>query len=482
MCTFFDGFRTKPYGYGRGFKAWRALAIKFVIEGQAAGSPEFRLKEPALLLTAGCSWLLNSLNATPDVRSASRELIEAIFPRVRKDEAEDRYLPYPMALPDAHEEEEGDDDDERAAPAPRRTNPRNAGIDDDVDDDGEGEDGLGHQRGVTTTAVFHPNRHFVEVEDQEEAELATLVRGEDLVPHVPFGVFFLRELKLDNVPIPRLRYRRIYLSDRAFKLVFEATRDEVSQNVRRSTIIAPSNPERLANKTRQVLLPRPPTSALPLNFDLQAQGFELEPMPVDNGSDVDSDVDEDQPDDLADGLDVELDRLCSQFFRDLISLSPNRGKGRDSPYTKVPKHEFDKTTVELFQELDLDAVWTDAQVARGGTAEWKKNFDNLFPPKDVQKSGSTQNFKLSAYYVHWEKIKNRLSDDAAKAARKMVFRVYNQMEWAPYTYTWRIWQTRSDKGGFKKPSGIPGAAPQLLVKPGAAVRWVRSDVLSSTLS
>ncbi|KAH6899433.1 hypothetical protein BKA70DRAFT_1527174 [Coprinopsis sp. MPI-PUGE-AT-0042] len=384
-----------------GFKTWRALALKYIVEWQAKGIPDLRLKESALLLTAACAWMLNSLHATPDVHSASRELIEAIFPRIRRDEAELRYLPYPMRISVREEEEESDEDEvmDVEEREDRRRVVRRQPADDEYDDEDDDE-------AVT----------------QGEEELATLVRGEDLVPHAPFA-----------------------------------------------------HPGRLHNKTRQVLLPLPSHNALPLNFALEEEGHALEPMARDDGSDNDSDIEEVQPDPLAGGLNAELDRVASQFFRDLLSLSPNRNGVRDAPYITIPADEIEKVTLETFQIANLSEIWVDVQLVYATEAAWTKNFDHLFPPKGVKKSGTTQTFSMAAYFRHWEQIKERLSDDSAKKARKALFKIYDRMSWAPFTYSYRIWQTRSDMKRFRKPSGLQGPAPQILFKSGLA-QWEGVDV------
>ncbi|KAH6866222.1 hypothetical protein BKA70DRAFT_1453799 [Coprinopsis sp. MPI-PUGE-AT-0042] len=455
-----------------GFKTWRALALKYIVEWQAKGIPDLRLKESALLLTAACAWMLNSLHATPDVHSASRELIEAIFPRIRRDEAELRYLPYPMRISVREEEEESDEDEvmDVEEREDRRRVVRRQPADDEYDDEDDDE-AVTSRRSV----AMHPNRSLAALDDGEEEELATLVRGEDLVPHAPFGVFFLRELRSNGPPVPRLLTKHIYLSDRAFQVIFGKGRHDINALIHQSSTILPAHPGRLHNKTRQVLLPLPSHNALPLNFALEEEGHALEPMARDDGSDNDSDIEEVQPDPLAGGLNAELDRVASQFFRDLLSLSPNRNGVRDAPYITIPADEIEKVTLETFQIANLSEIWVDVQLVYATEAAWTKNFDHLFPPKGVKKSGTTQTFSMAAYFRHWEQIKERLSDDSAKKARKALFKIYDRMSWAPFTYSYRIWQTRSDMKRFRKPSGLQGPAPQILFKSGLA-QWEGVDV------
>ncbi|KAH6905688.1 hypothetical protein BKA70DRAFT_1291807 [Coprinopsis sp. MPI-PUGE-AT-0042] len=185
-------------------------------------------------------------------------------------------------------------------------------------------------------------------------------------------------------------------------------------------------------------------------------------MARDDGSDNDSDIEE-------------LDRVASQFFRDLLSLSPNRNGVRDAPYITIPQDQLANVTLETFQIANLSDIWIDVQLVYATETAWTKNFDHLFPPKGVKKSGTIQTFYMGRLFSTLGTIKERLSDDSAKKARKALFKIYDRMSWAPFSYSYRIWQTRSDMKRFRKPSGLQGPAPQILFKGGLA-QWEVVDV------
>ncbi|KXN81814.1 hypothetical protein AN958_03744 [Leucoagaricus sp. SymC.cos] len=56
------------------------MAISQVLDLQSSGSSSLRFRPEALILLAGCVWLLNGLHARPDDGPASRDLMDAILP------------------------------------------------------------------------------------------------------------------------------------------------------------------------------------------------------------------------------------------------------------------------------------------------------------------------------------------------------------------------------------------------------------------
>ncbi|KAJ3963519.1 hypothetical protein EV361DRAFT_874802, partial [Lentinula raphanica] len=62
------------------FRLIRTEAISRVLMQQQIGEGSLRVKPDALLLTAACVWLLNSLHSRPDDGSAGRSLMRAVLP------------------------------------------------------------------------------------------------------------------------------------------------------------------------------------------------------------------------------------------------------------------------------------------------------------------------------------------------------------------------------------------------------------------
>ncbi|KAF8871325.1 hypothetical protein BD779DRAFT_1680483 [Infundibulicybe gibba] len=62
------------------FKAYRVMGIKKALQALAESSPRIRVTPGALLLTAACVWLINSIHSQPDDGPASKELMQAVLP------------------------------------------------------------------------------------------------------------------------------------------------------------------------------------------------------------------------------------------------------------------------------------------------------------------------------------------------------------------------------------------------------------------
>ncbi|KAJ3550427.1 hypothetical protein NMY22_g492 [Coprinellus aureogranulatus] len=95
--------------------AWRihrALALQYLLEWQRKDSRLISRNTGALLLTATVPWLVNSLHATIDTRSASRELMKAVLPHGAVSEVMQDSLPFSMSLEPIMDE----DEDERTVP------------------------------------------------------------------------------------------------------------------------------------------------------------------------------------------------------------------------------------------------------------------------------------------------------------------------------------------------------------------------------
>ena len=173
----------------RSFRSWRALACKYVDDWQRGGVADLRLLESTLQLTAGVSWMLNGLHSTPDDGPSYRELMANILPRARRSVVEDFELPFPISLTIRERE------------------------DDEMDVESEDEDD-------PATAVH--TRQLLDGEDDDEVESSA--SGRALIPYVPFGAFFFRELR-SGVPVPRLNDNGTQLSDKTFKFLFGRPRE-----------------------------------------------------------------------------------------------------------------------------------------------------------------------------------------------------------------------------------------------------------------
>ena len=78
----------------RSLRAYRVLAINFVLAWQSQGPNELRAKQEALLLVAALIWLANGLHSRPDDGSAARNLMTAVLPHVEREDADPNTLAF----------------------------------------------------------------------------------------------------------------------------------------------------------------------------------------------------------------------------------------------------------------------------------------------------------------------------------------------------------------------------------------------------
>jgi hypothetical protein len=101
----------------RGFRLYRLVALSRILSAQASGPPALRVKQEALLLTAACVWLINSLHARPEDGPAARNLMKAVLPLTDSDDTEDQ------GKEEDEEDEEDEDGDEEDTSASVPYNP-----------------------------------------------------------------------------------------------------------------------------------------------------------------------------------------------------------------------------------------------------------------------------------------------------------------------------------------------------------------------
>ncbi|RXW21035.1 hypothetical protein EST38_g4823 [Candolleomyces aberdarensis] len=409
------------------FRTWRTLACMYVDDWQRGGESNLRNKNSALLLTAAVSWLLNGLHSTPDLGPSYRDLLSAVLPRTPRSLVERDELPFPITL----------------------------NMDEDSDDEMEVYEldvGDGPVPSITT-------RQRMDGEDDDEVE--SEAGGRTLVPHVPFGVFFFREL-CRGKPVPRFFELGLSVSDRSFNFMFGKPRDEILMTLAGNQVSIPRDPTRLHNRTRQRLIEDPDVGER-VNFALEHRGHELLPPARDDGSDIaEQDFDDGSEDNdlLASGLDTQLERVWRQYSIDLAKLIPNRQHASDASYCVIPRNQLDNVTPALYQNVNLCDIFDDVQWRLATRVQWERTFSHLWPEKNVKKRGRLQNYGQAAYYRLWETMTSRMSDETAKASRQAIWSFFKTLEWAPCAGAERIWETKTTSS-FNRFGVSSGPAPKI---------------------
>ncbi|KAG6906930.1 hypothetical protein DXG01_011320 [Tephrocybe rancida] len=407
-------------------RAWRCLAAKLILGWQSEGSPDHRASRHALLLTASLVWLINGLHSAPDNGASSKNLMMCALPHVNRMGADPNILAFgtPTRDNDVDSQADTDSDDERL-PHER------------------------HRRDATT------------------------------LPAYPYGLLFFRSIRVGQKhPVPRFSSIHVLnstLDDDSFKFFFGTTKDNIETEFFRAVAVRKAHPTRGPNKRRRTAAyhnwgqdPEQP------DFQLAAQGVQLEPIPHDRGSDLGSDAEDEalrdgalEDDPLAGGIDPILTQLYRQALVDFTEKAPNpRGSAR-AGYCVIPVAERSTVTEAAYKSHVLSDYFRDCQYKIASPAEWTKAFDALFPPRGVDKTGAVQNYGQSLYYARWLKLRQQTtSDKTLELFRQALKSRFNKLYWIPAARTDRIWATKPEVS-YKKLSALPAnvPSPQIFINP-----------------
>lgn len=235
----------------------------------------------------------------------------------------------------------------------------------------------------------------------------------------------------------------------------------------------PRDPSRLHNRTRLRAIAAPGPGQQ-LTFNLEASGHQLLPPLRDDGSDLSAAEDDDGPNEIEDpGLDRNMTRVWSQFLVDVIKVIPNHKSASQGSYGVIPPAELDNVDIEVFQNINLAATFHDVQWTIATPKMWKDAFKHLWPAKGVKKQGVVQNYLTTAYYVMWQQMTQRMTEETAKKAREGIWAKFQELEWAPFARSDRIWCTKPVPTKFKRSSGEDplNPAPKVVMRHQAPT-WV----------
>jgi hypothetical protein len=373
----------------RSLRAYRAKAVQLVLAWQAEAPWQHRATKSALLLIAGCVWLLNGLHSTPDNGPSSRDLMDCILPEVDCRGAEQMFLAYGKAV-------DADDDDF---------------IDGDFDDL---EKLPGNPYGL---------------------------------------VFFRSLRVGPTYPVPKLKSTKGLSGNsfrNLFGIEF-ADIDESffrsGHSVRHGE--APLRSKNRGRRTKRYVLP---DDAPPENlFHLGVRGVEIElPPDLDEDSDLDDEGSEVEGLRLVGGdVDQRLTRLWLQFIYDITQMVPNRKGAHQQGYCKLSAEERKTGGERLYKNLRLSDFFNDCQWRLGNKEDWDMAFNHLFPLSD--QPGKKQNYKQGSYYKEWKEVRDGAADEEAlQTIRRALKSKFNGLLWFPCPQGDRIWATRLYVSLFKK--------------------------------
>ena len=409
----------------RGLRAYRCLAIKFVIEWQGEGEADVRCSKQALLLTAACAWVLNGIHSTPDMGASSRDLMNAILPHVDREGADVNILAYGTPVDEYEDISENDSED---------------------DDDGP---------------------------------LAKRRRDALTLPAIPWGLLFHRDIRLGpSHPVPRFVEEGDFISDKTFTFFFKVAPKNISNLIVDATLCAPVHPARITNKRKRT------TTFVPLDkqralFKLRNKGLALRPRDHDSGSDIELSSDSDSDDDSEferarqrqrlnrlpanPTIDEELTFLWRQFLLDLTSVSPNMKGSANPSYCKLTTSQRLLVNESTYRNERLSDYFIDVQWKIVESKKWDSNFEYFFPNFDYQLSPKAQGWKQCQYFLKWQSMMQRTDNKTIEFMRAAMKRRFDTLYWVPRAEKERPWSTKRVQT-FEKPIPNTNAAPQVFVR------------------
>ena len=344
----------------------------------------------------------------------------AILPHVKRIDAHPNILAFPPRTSNAHEEEEegGEEEEEEST---------------------DSESSMTAVRPTTATAKT--------------------------LPCNPYGLVFLRAIRVGvKHPVPRfeksdlLQFRA--LSEKAWRYFFGVAREEISNQLLRSSIIKKVNPRRIPNKVKRTALRlKGGEDQDPKLFDLTSKGYRLPDPVVDEGSDQGMDSNDNPGNhDSDDDLDSKLSTLWRQFLVDLTAKAPNPKGGGSPSYCKLNEEERLKVDDEVHRNRKLSDYWVDCQWKIATQQEWTLNFNRLLPDKGDTLYGNAQNYKSATYYLEWKALMSNSNALTVFAMREQIRRRFNSLFWLPHAQTDRIWHTKF-LHGFTRSNNVDKSKP-----------------------
>lgn len=320
--------------------------------------------------------------------------------------------------------------------------------------------------------------------------------GDDMLPYIPYGLVFFKDLKLESVPVPRFR-RGKQLADFAFLFFFGKDYESIADKVFPVGIVRQRHPprDRIGNRTRMTAAPFQSLDEEPQPhlFQLAESGYRLPPPALDPGSDMDIDSDEEEEEGGGQNIDEILTKIWYSFLCDLLRKSPNP-KGASTPsYCKVSKAARNRIKVSglliklsiglpltlnskesTYMSCHLSLIWRACSIKFAGQSDIDTAFRHLWPKKGHTLQGKVQNYPNCRYYVQWKRLLARVDQGVAKAMRSAIRKRFNRLLWVPRASQDKMWNTAQLDGFTRLPLGSSGPAPQILVQ--KPVRWEEDDL------
>ncbi|KAF6745326.1 hypothetical protein DFP72DRAFT_824616 [Ephemerocybe angulata] len=361
-----------------GWRGYRVLSIDYLLNWGLQDNRFISHSDQALLLIATIPWLVNSLHATIDVGSASRELIQAIFPRAERDEViRNDDLPYPMPVGPLSDEEVLD------------------GVDSTVP--------------VVDRGVYFVR--YLQVGPRQE------------VPRFP-GAVRLSEAAWTFLLGSTPGKLRTYLNSLA--ATTDSHPDRIHNKKRQRRVV--HDPE----SAPALELELPALEGLQVTSTAAAANDEDDDVP--ETTTVEAEFFEDPT------ITVIAQEILRQFFVDILNVSPNGKRVTSGSSIRLSDDERNAATIETYQEKNFAKLFNASRYLIGSPEQWRAVFDKLFPPKGVGAPKFSQNYRTTAYFPAWVALGNRTSEETFNLVRDSIWKtVFKKVFWMPFAQSDRIW-------------------------------------------
>jgi hypothetical protein len=378
---------------------------------------------PALLLVAGCCWLLNALHATPDLGSSSRQLLCAILPHIPRDEATDDVLIMRIGRRTATGEE---------VVGQRRRFLYNVEV--DRDDRPPIEHGNGFQP--------YPEPEFGATTDTVVACL--------------HGMIWTREFLHDLLhSVPQMAPSPDgYIDAKSFEYLWGA---RFADYALRAVSIGSFKIHKNRTRTKVVQPTYVPTpqEEHELLFDLGERGRAYI-QPSANPFGIDTLENE--------TWNERLTRIYRQWISDIIRMMPNQRGQQNPTHSKLSVTAREQPTEALFLVDNIALIVRKAHWRIRDAKQLKIVTDRLFPKVPTPRPRD-QNYKNARYYFMWNHFLANNTATIGLRAQELIAARLSTLRWLPLVPSDRIWLTGRKHFPGKQSSpniGTNDIAPSLL--------------------
>jgi hypothetical protein len=305
---------------------------------------------------------------------------------------------------------------------------------------------------------------FVPVEGQE-GELDPIVEA---VPAIPFGLFFVADIKANakSVPVPRLSTHLDVNEDMLRDIVGADVWQEVKVSMMPRLEKIPRDPKRVMNKGMSRPVRKVREEEVVTSVSEEAR-YRSNQDNFDQGSDLDPSEMVYRP--LADvsSLNVKLTSIWFQMLADVLGKIPNQGSRSDAPSFSILRLSQRLSRKKIwFQEKNLAKIFVAVRVWRSSSASWQRMFELVFPKKKWLVPTSSQNWSQIQWLPQWYELQARLTPEAFRDCRDELLVKWNELSWFPRLTKERIWFTKKEAGdNVVRPRTHARAAPSITINP-----------------